>query len=149
MYSPMCLLPGFISQRWALIVSWLSAWFSKISKGVWPCLLSNYCLFSGSWNMWEFCVHCFWEWSLYFLPSGFLNIIPAGLESKYSGGWNSQWGPSSWGAQRGAQTHCSLRRTSAIVIILPFVGWLLGMWVLTIPYFQSPYSSYWVPSLYL
>ena len=62
-----------------------------------------------------------------FFTLWFLNISPAGLQSKYSGGSNSQYGPSSWGAQHGAQTHCSLRRTSAIVIILPFIDCLLGM----------------------
>ena len=129
MFSPKCLLPSFISPGWALIVSRLSAWFSKISKWVWLWLLSNYYLFSGSWNVWDFCVHYFWEWSLYFSPSGFHNISPAGLQSKYSGVSNSQWGPSSWGAQHEAQTDCSLRRTCAIVIILPFIDCLLGMWV--------------------
>lgn len=39
---------------------------SSPSKWVWPRLLSNYCLFPGSWQMWDF-VWTLWKWILYFL----------------------------------------------------------------------------------
>ena len=103
----------------------LSRSFSEISKRIWPRFLSNYCLCTGTWNMWDI-VQTVKEQSLCFLqpsvspvckfcwPSKLelLGTCPAGAE------------PPGWGAHCGAWTPHSLERTSAIVIILLFVSQL-------------------------
>ena len=46
-----------------------------------------------------------------------------------------------WGAQCGAWTPCFWGRTSAIVIILPFAGHLLRVWVLAVLHLYPSYPS--------
>ena len=50
--------------------------------------------------------------------------------------------PQDWGNQCGAQTPCSMGRTFAIVIILPFAGHLPRILVLTIPCLCPSYLSH-------
>ena len=50
-------------------------------------------------------------------------------------------GPPGWRAWCGAWTSHFLGRSSAIVFILPFVGLLLGVWILTVPHPCPSYPS--------
>ena len=54
--SPKWLLPSFPPPRGVLLASCLSGRLSKISKWVSPKLLSNCCLWSGTWSMLRLCV---------------------------------------------------------------------------------------------
>ena len=55
-----------------------------------------------------------------------LKVRPTGLQSQMLGRSSSQCRTLGWGAGCGVWTPHSLRRTSAIVIVLLFVGFLLG-----------------------
>ena len=72
--------------------------------------------------MWDF-VCTLWEWSLYFpQPSGSHQSKPCWpSEPDVLGAHFPGVGPLDWGAWCGSQTPLSLGRTSAIIIILPFV----------------------------
>lgn len=58
-------------------------------------------------------------------------LLPVPVSPDILGPHLTNPGPLGWGAKSGAWTTCSLGRTSAVVIILPFVGCTLGVWVLT------------------
>ena len=72
------------------VASCLFRRFSKIIKWVWARLLSNYSLCAGTWSVGDFgCT--LWDQSLgFYSPVALPNIIPAGFESRYSGGSSSQ-----------------------------------------------------------
>ena len=143
-----------LSPRWAPVASFLSGRLSKISREVWPRLLSNHCFSPGTRSMLEF-VCTLSEWSVYFpQPSGFPesnphwpsnpNILRAHLPRAGSLGW---------GAWHGAHTPSSLGWTSAIVIILCNCNCLwtvhLGIWIDLYHNSIPPTHLIAVPSLYL
>lgn len=113
---------------WGLAAaSCLSRRISKISK--WVCF-SHYCVYVVSWSFWDFCLHSFKSGSsIPYSPPVLPYASPAGLRSQMFSVFLSVAG---WGAQCGAWTSRIGKRNSAVVIILPFVGHLLRLWVLAV-----------------
>ena len=80
------LLPASMSPGGILVAFCFSKRLSKISKWVWPRLLSNCCLCHGSWSMW-FCMHSVTVESL-FSTAFWLSSIhtPLAFKASHSGG---------------------------------------------------------------
>lgn len=104
-----------------------------VPMGTRSCLLpcfSHYCLYVVSWSFWDFCLHSFKSGSsIPYSPPVLPYVSPFGLQSQIFWVFLSGAG---WGAQCGAWTSRIGKRNSAIVIILPFVGHLLRLWVLAV-----------------
>ena len=106
------------------VPSCLSEGLSKISKWVWPSLLLNYCFCSGSQRVWNFA--CTLQAQSLFpkaLPLSHMQTWLA-FKARCLGTHFPSKGPLGLGDLCGAWTPHSLWRTSAIVIILLFVGHL-------------------------
>ena len=129
-------------EKWAPGVSGLSGRPSKISRWVWARLLPNYCFFLASWNMHQDFECILSKRSFYFLQAaGSPKSSPAGLQSQML--WHSYSQcrtPQAKRAQCGAWNPHYLGRTSANVIILPFVGHPCGG--MSFDYITSLQSSY-------
>ena len=82
--------------------------------------------------------------SVSYNPPAVQKASRTGLQSRRSGDCILGAGSPGWGVRCGAQTHCFLERTSIIVFIVPFVGRLLGVWVLTILYCVLLMVSLWL-----
>ena len=132
MSSPKWLLPASLSARWVPVASCLSGRLSKISSGCDPSFFQIIASVLGLGVCEILCVplrvECLFPSALWLsqnkphLPSK-PNVLGAHLPGA---------GPPGWGAQCGAQTPHSLRRSSVIVIILLIVGHPPRVWVLTI-----------------
>lgn len=117
------------SPGWVPVVFCLSGRVSRISRWVWPRLLSNDCFCPGSQSVWDF-VCVFEEWSLYLpQPSGLVTVSPTGVQSQMFWGFNVFPGTGSqgWGACCGSWTCGSLWRTSAVVMWVAPQGY--GSWL--------------------
>ena len=92
-------------------------------------------------------VPCLSGVSISYRPLALLNASCT-FKGRYSGGLSS-WcqDPHDWEAWYGSWTHHSLGRTSAIVTILLFIGYLLGSWLYHVS--TPPTLLVVVPSSYL
>ena len=141
MSFPKWLLLTSVSPEAVPVACWLFRRPSKISKCIWPRLLSNYWLHC-TWSVWDFaCI--LWEWSLCFLQ-------PSGSPYANSTVFQSQvfWGLIFLVQDPGdAEPNVRLRPLSFCGETLQL--WLssflciayLGMWVLTILCLSPSYPS--------
>ena len=137
------------------VASCLSERLSKVRKWIRLRLLSNFCLCVGSGAL-RFCAcPLSMEWSRRVKP-----LFPIALKfscaqtllalkARCFEGSSTQCRTPSLGSPMWGSTPCLLGRTSAIVIILPFVVIYLAVWVLTIPVFSPPTRLTVIPFLSL
>lgn len=122
--SPRWLPPASMSPGGVPVAPCLSQWPSKISKWVWPRLLSHPASVLGL-GVCEILHHL--RVLSVSSPPCLLCASPTDLQSQMFWGLTSPgWGPLGWGTQCGARSPNSLGRASAIVITLTFVGHLPG-----------------------
>ena len=115
---------------------------SKIRKWVWPKLISNCWVCSETWYVWD---------SVHTLQDCCLSLVQPFSSPLCMSCWSSEpdtlnahlaaAGPPSWGARCGTRTPFSLKRTSAIVISLLFVGYLRGAWASIHPIWLTVFNS--------
>ena len=103
-----------MSPGWAPLASYLPGGFSKVSKWVRDRSLPDYCLCTGSWSLCDFPCIILWVQSISYGSPVCKPRWPSKSDVHFPNA----------GAWYGAQTPFSLRRTSAFVIIFPFVGHL-------------------------
>ena len=130
------------------VTSYFAGKLSKISKWLWPILLSDSCLCAGSRRVWDF-VCILWEQSLCFLqPSGTQSHKPCWpSKADGSGARLPTEGPLGWEARYGAYLPHSLGRTSLIAIILAL--WVTYLRNVNLDYTVPPTHLIVVPSLWL
>ena len=143
------LLPGSVSLVWSPVTSSFCGKRSKISRWIWPGLLAHYCFCPGCQSMWDFsCTLSEWisiSHSLLALPK----VSLLAFKDKHSESLSSRCRTPRLGSLMWAQTHCFLRRTFAVVIILVCglpTQWY-GSWLYCIS--APPTCLIGVPSLYL
>ena len=102
MSSQKWFLPESVSTKGVLVASGLSRRLSKISKSVWPRLLSNPCLCLGISEHERFCVCSLWSESVSYSHLALPYACPGGIQSQVFWGFiipeqNPQAGPANVG----------------------------------------------------
>ena len=123
---PKRLPPVSISLGGVPVASYFSGRLSKTRKWEGPRLLSNYCPWTWAWSLWDFAFALLERILCFLQPSGSPVCKHSGFQSQMFGCLSSQCRTSGWRAWCKVWIPCFLGRTTAIVIIILFMGCLPG-----------------------